>query len=62
MNKKAKKLTLNRDTLQALENPDLLAALGGAKPGPDQSWYCPSVDDGCPTGTCQSLGVTICLC
>lgn len=55
MNKKTKKLTLNRDTVQALENTGLIAALGGAAPDPR------SFIDTCPSQrTCPTLGKTLC--
>lgn len=49
MNKKLKKLVLGKDTLRALEDQDLAAALGGAlTTGPR------SAIDACPTRLCPT--------
>lgn len=47
MNKKLKKLALGKDTVRALEDQDLAAALGGANGGR-------SAIDACPTRLCPT--------
>jgi hypothetical protein len=50
MNKKLKKLSLGKDTVRALEDQDLLAALGGAPTTGGRSAI-----DACPTRLCPTL-------
>lgn len=47
MNKKLKKLALGKETVRALEDQDLAAALGGANGGR-------SAIDACPTRLCPT--------
>jgi hypothetical protein len=48
MNKKLKKLSLGKDTVRALEDQDIAAALGGAGGGR-------SAIDACPSRLCPTV-------
>jgi hypothetical protein len=61
--KLAKKLTLNTETLHALDDGDLAAIVGGQAQHASGSWiYCPSNNGNCPSagGVCPSANGRCC--
>lgn len=53
MNRKMKRLTLSKETVQNLEERDLKAMIGGAATNPRR---CSAVD-ACPTRLCPSIAI-----
>lgn len=53
MNRKMKRLTLSKETVQHLEERDLQTLVGGARTNPRQ---CSAVD-ACPTRLCPSIAI-----